>query len=71
MLPTFVRRSAVVVGGVMQMHARCCDPGSPRGRAAAAAIPRLFWWWFASGIPAFSAVLAIFWLMIAKPQFTL
>lgn len=32
---------------------------------------RLFRWWFVSGIPAFSAVLAIFWLMIAKPQFTL
>ncbi len=29
---------------------------------------RLFWWWFAFGFPAFGAVLAIFWLMIAKPQ---
>jgi uncharacterized membrane protein len=29
---------------------------------------KLFWWWFASGFPAFGAVLAIFWLMIAKPQ---
>ena len=29
---------------------------------------RLFWWWFAFGFPAFAAVLAIFWLMIAKPQ---
>jgi uncharacterized membrane protein len=28
----------------------------------------LFWWWFAFGVPAFLAVLAIFWLMIAKPQ---
>ena len=28
----------------------------------------LFWWWFAFGFPAFFAVLAIFWLMIAKPQ---
>ena len=28
---------------------------------------RLFWWWFAFGFPAFAAVLAIFWLMIAKP----
>jgi uncharacterized membrane protein len=27
----------------------------------------LFWWWFAFGFPAFAAVLAIFWLMIAKP----
>jgi uncharacterized membrane protein len=29
---------------------------------------RLFWCWFAFGFPAFAAVLAIFWLMIAKPQ---
>jgi uncharacterized membrane protein len=29
---------------------------------------RLFRWWFAFGFPAFAAVLAIFWLMIAKPQ---
>jgi uncharacterized membrane protein len=29
---------------------------------------RLFWIWFAFGFPAFAAVLAIFWLMIARPQ---
>jgi len=28
----------------------------------------LFWWWFAFGFPAFGAVTAIFWLMIARPQ---
>ncbi|XIA65691.1 DUF2269 family protein [Bradyrhizobium sp. TZ2] len=28
---------------------------------------RLFRWWFASGFPAFAAVLMIFWLMIARP----
>jgi len=28
---------------------------------------RLFRWWFAFGFPAFGSVLAIFWLMIAKP----
>ena len=32
---------------------------------------RLFRFWFAFGFPAFAAVLAIFWLMIAKPSFTL
>jgi uncharacterized membrane protein len=44
-------------------------------RAAAAhggPLPRayhvLFWWWFAFGFPAFAAVLAILWLMIARPQ---
>jgi uncharacterized membrane protein len=30
---------------------------------------RLFWTWFVFGFPAFGAVLAIFWLMIARPQF--
>jgi uncharacterized membrane protein len=29
---------------------------------------RLFWTWFAFGFPAFAAVLAIFWLMIARPE---
>jgi uncharacterized membrane protein len=29
---------------------------------------RLFWLWFACGIPAFTSVAAILWLMIAKPQ---
>ena len=28
----------------------------------------LFWWWFAFGFPAFGAVVAIFWLMTARPQ---
>ncbi len=39
--------------------------------AAGTALPpayfRLFRWWFAFGFPAFGAVVAIFWLMIAKP----
>ena len=39
--------------------------------ASPAALPAhfhvLFKWWFALGIPAFSAVLAIYWLMVAKP----
>ncbi|NOJ46975.1 DUF2269 family protein [Bradyrhizobium archetypum] len=29
---------------------------------------RIFWLWFAFGIPAFTAVAVILWLMIAKPQ---
>ena len=29
---------------------------------------RLFRWWFAFGFPAFTAVLAIFWLMIVRPE---
>jgi uncharacterized membrane protein len=39
--------------------------------ASTAALPAhfhvLFKWWFALGIPAFCAVLAIYWLMVAKP----
>jgi uncharacterized membrane protein len=29
---------------------------------------KLFWTWFAFGFPAFAGVLAIFWLMIARPN---
>ena len=29
---------------------------------------RLYRWWFAFGFPAFTAVLAIFWLMITRPE---
>ena len=40
--------------------------------AAGAPLPelyhRLYRWWFAFGFPAFAAVLAIFWLMIARPE---
>ena len=32
---------------------------------------RLYWTWFAFGFPAFAAVLAIFWLMIARPSMPL
>ena len=32
---------------------------------------RLFWTWFAFGFPAFGAVMAIFWLMMTRPQINL
>jgi uncharacterized membrane protein len=32
---------------------------------------QIFWLWFSFGIPAFVAVAAILWLMIAKPQIAL
>ena len=39
--------------------------------ASAAELPEhfhvLFRWWFALGVPAFAAVLGIYWLMVAKP----
>ncbi len=65
----------VVTGAVwlpvvwMQMQLRdlattAAEAGMPLPRRYHA----LFWWWFAFGFPAFAAVLAIFWLMIARPQ---
>jgi uncharacterized membrane protein len=42
---------------------RACAAGEP----LPAAYRRLFRWWLACGFPAFGAVLAIFWLMIARP----
>ncbi|HEX8216878.1 MAG TPA: DUF2269 domain-containing protein [Allosphingosinicella sp.] len=38
------------------------------GAALPAGYHRLYRWWFAFGFPAFAAVLAIFWLMIARPE---
>jgi uncharacterized membrane protein len=38
------------------------------GRPLPETYHRFFWWWFAFGFPAFGAVVAIFWLMIARPQ---
>jgi uncharacterized membrane protein len=39
-----------------------------QGSALPLAYHRLFRWWFAFGFPAFAAVLAIFWLMIKRPE---
>ncbi|MFN3944781.1 MAG: DUF2269 family protein [Allosphingosinicella sp.] len=41
------------------------------GQELPAEYHRLFRWWFAFGFPAFAAVLAIFWLMIARPEISL
>jgi uncharacterized membrane protein len=41
------------------------------GEALPAEYHRLFRLWFAFGFPAFTAVLAIFWLMIARPEISL
>nr|WP_306228846.1 DUF2269 domain-containing protein [Aurantimonas sp. CSK15Z-1] len=37
------------------------------GAPLPAAYHRLFRWWFVCGIPGFGAVIAILWLMVAKP----
>lgn len=53
----------------MQMRMRdLANQAATAGTQLPAEYHRLFWWWFAFGFPAFTAVLAIFWLMIAKPQ---
>jgi uncharacterized membrane protein len=43
------------------------EDGAPEP-GTSALVPPSFWWWFAFGFPAFGAVVAIFWLMIARPQ---
>lgn len=56
----------------MQMRMRdIAREAVANGTALPDAYHRLFRAWFWSGFPAFAAVLAIFWLMIAKPAFRL
>ena len=56
----------------MQMQMRdLAAEAAAQNRALPQAYHRLFWWWFACGFPAFGAVLAIFWLMIARPAISL
>jgi uncharacterized membrane protein len=53
----------------MQMRMRdLANQAAVSGTPLPPSYHRLFWWWFAFGFPAFAAVLAIYWLMIAKPQ---
>ena len=57
---------------VVWMQARMRDlaeAAAEAGTALPAAYYRLWRLWFACGFPAFAAVLAIIWLMVAKPQF--
>jgi uncharacterized membrane protein len=56
----------------MQMRMRSLSSdAADRGSELPAEYHRLFRLWFAFGFPAFAAVVAIFWLMIAKPTFSL
>ncbi|KAB2910958.1 MAG: DUF2269 domain-containing protein [Hyphomicrobiaceae bacterium] len=56
----------------MQMRMRDLAEAAVReGRPLPAEYHRLFRLWFAFGFPAFASVLAIFWLMIARPPFQL
>jgi uncharacterized membrane protein len=59
---------------VVWMQSRMRDLAAAAA-AAGTALPseyhHLFRWWFAFGFPAFTAVLAIFWLMIARPEISI
>ncbi|RXZ64653.1 DUF2269 family protein [Pelagerythrobacter rhizovicinus] len=53
----------------MQMRMRdLAQAAAARDEPLPPAYHKLFRTWFAFGFPAFAAVLAIFWLMIARPQ---
>ena len=54
-------------GRMRTLAQRAAEAGEP----LPAAYHRLFRLWFAFGFPAFVAVVAIFWLMIARPDLTL
>ena len=54
----------------MQMELRrLAETAALSGKPLPPRYHQLFWLWFAFGFPAFGAVAAIFWLMIAKPDF--
>ncbi len=56
----------------MQMRMRdLAHEAATRGTALPDSYHRLFRAWFWSGFPAFASVMAIIWLMIAKPAFRL
>lgn len=56
----------------MQMELRrLADAAAGSGKPLPPRYHRLFWLWFAFGFPAFGAVVAIFWLMIARPELPL
>lgn len=55
---------------VMQIRMRdLARAAAAEGRPLSAAYHRLFRWWFAFGFPGFGSVVAILWLMIARPSF--
>lgn len=48
---------------------KLAEQAAAEGTTLPPAYHRLFRWWFALGWPAFAGVLAIYWLMVAKPGF--
>lgn len=52
----------------IQLQMRRIADAVPDGQALPARYNRLSRWWFALGWPAFLGVIAIYWLMVAKPD---
>lgn len=53
----------------MQMEMRrLAEQAAANGTPLPVRYHTLFRWWFAFGFPAFAAVVAIFWLMISRPE---
>jgi uncharacterized membrane protein len=48
---------------------KLAEQAAGQGAPLPPAYHRLFRWWLALGWPAFAGVLAIYWLMVAKPAF--
>lgn len=56
----------------MQMRMRSlAEEAAEAGNELPDACHWLFWTWFAFGLPAFAAVLAIYWLMMTRPDIVL
>ncbi|NKJ42338.1 DUF2269 domain-containing protein [Novosphingobium sp. SG720] len=55
----------------IQIAMRRIAEATPDGTELPRHYHRLARWWFALGWPAFVGVIAIFWLMVAKPEFAL
>ena len=51
----------------IQMRLSRVAEQTPDVKALPTSFHRLFAWWFVLGIPAFAAMLALFWVMVAKP----
>lgn len=52
----------------IQLRMRRIADAVPDGQPLPAVYHRLSRWWFALGWPAFTGVIAIYWLMVAKPE---
>lgn len=65
-----VRRTLQAAGHRVWLQMRMRDM-AVAARQSGSPVPALYWrlarWWTAHGVPAFSAVVVVFWLMVSKP----